>query len=110
MAAYWTTTEDEGEVKAYMNALPKIVASRTMHKAGWNNSRVATNIVAEIRQLKQTSEKNIHIFGSAELVASLFPEAGLIDEIMVCVALMALGAGTPLFKPMPVQVPLKLPE
>jgi len=111
MAAYWTTADEEvSEIKTFMNALPKIVASRTMSRADWNNSHVATDIVGELRRLKQASEKNIYIFGSAELVASLLPETGLINEIMVCIAPILLGAGTPLFKPLPIQVPLTLME
>ncbi|CAN7163046.1 MULTISPECIES: dihydrofolate reductase family protein [Ensifer] len=97
MAAYWSTTEEEGEVKTYMNALPKIVASRTMDRAEWNNSRVVSDIAGELRRMKQEAAKDLYIFGSAELVDSLLPE-NLIDEIMLCVVPLRLGKGTPFFK------------
>ncbi|HEV7319183.1 MAG TPA: dihydrofolate reductase family protein [Ensifer sp.] len=109
MAAYWSTTEEEGEVKTYMNALPKIVASRTMDKAEWNNSRVASDIVAELRRLRQEAEKDLYIFGSAELVDSLLPE-NLIDEIMLCLVPVRLGKGTPFFKDADAPLPMTLLE
>lgn len=109
MAAYWSTTEEEGEVKTYMNALPKIVASRTMQKAEWNNSRVVRDIVGELRQMKQRGEKNLYIFGSADLVDSLLPE-NLIDEIMLCVVPLRLGKGTPFFKSAEAPMPMTLLE
>ncbi len=36
MAAYWTTAQ--GEIADYMNSLPKVVCSRSLHTADWNNS------------------------------------------------------------------------
>ncbi|MBW9063562.1 dihydrofolate reductase [Rhizobium herbae] len=109
MKAYWTTTEDDTEIKTFMNALPKIVASRTLKDADWNNSRVASDIAGELKRLKQASGKNIYIFGSAELVASLLPD-DVIDEIMVCVVPVLLGRGTRLFKPANERTSLKLLE
>jgi dihydrofolate reductase len=109
MKAYWTTTQDETEVKAYMNALPKIVASHTLEKSDWNNTRIVKDIAGELAQLKQASDKNIYIFGSADLVASLLQDE-LIDEIMLCVVPVLLGKGTPLFKPADQSKPLKLLE
>lgn len=109
MKAYWTTTEDETEIKTFMNALPKVVGSRTLETADWNNSRVVADVAAELKRLKRASDKNIYIFGSAELVASLLPD-GVIDEIMVCVVPVLLGQGTPLFKPADERTSLKLLE
>lgn len=109
MKAYWTTAEDDTEVKAYMNGLPKIVASRTLDTADWNNSRIAKDIAGELTQLKRATEKNIYIFGSADLVASLL-QSDVIDEIMLCVVPVLLGKGTPLFKPADQRKPLKLLE
>ncbi|WP_297977081.1 dihydrofolate reductase family protein [uncultured Amaricoccus sp.] len=96
MAAYWTTAEDEGEIKAYMNALPKLVASRTLAEAAWNNSRATADIVGELRALKGRTERPVYIFGSGELVRSLLPE-GVIDEIRLAVVPVILGRGRRLF-------------
>lgn len=97
MRDYWTTTTDEGPIKDYMNALPKLVASRTITSSDWNNTKVTADIGAEIARLKKTAAKNIYVFGSAELVHSLL-EDGHVDEIMLCIVPGLLASGTPLFK------------
>ena len=97
MKAYWTTTEDEGEVKTYMNALPKLVASRTVSSSDWNNTEVTANIVAALSRRKQALDKPIYIFGSADLSDFLL-KAGLVDEIMLAIVPMQLGRGAPFFK------------
>ncbi|PTM40800.1 dihydrofolate reductase family protein [Bosea sp. 124] len=98
MKAYWTSTEEEGETKAFMNGLPKLVASRSLTASDWNNTQVTADIAGEIARRKAAPGKDIYVFGSAELVDSLLRE-GLVDEIMLCVVPVVLGAGTPLFKP-----------
>lgn len=98
MKAYWTTaSEDEGEVKTYMNALPKLVASRTITTSDWHNTEVTADIVGEIAKRKQVLDKTIYIFGSAELTDSLL-KAGLVDEVMLAIVPVQLGKGTPFFK------------
>ena len=52
----------------------------------------------EIKRLKKDETKSLYVFGSAELTHSLL-EAGLVDELMICVVPGLLGQGTPLFKP-----------
>ena len=48
--------------------------------------------------LKHESAKDIFLFGSADLAASLIPH-GLIDEFRIAVVPRLLGGGSPLFKP-----------
>jgi dihydrofolate reductase len=97
MKAHWTTTEDEDEITQYMNALPKLVASRSLTASDWNNTEMTADIADELRRRRKTLDKTIYVFGSAELTQSLL-EAGLVDEIMLCLAPVRLGRGTPLFK------------
>lgn len=108
MAAYWKTAQGEpGEIADFMNTLPKIVFSRSLDKADWNNTRVAKdNIADEIAALKR-SGKDSYIFGSADLSATLM-KLGLIDEYRICVVPVVLGGGTPLFKSNPEQLQLHL--
>lgn len=98
MAAYWPEATEELEIKAYMIAKPKGVASRTLSEATWNNTRVLKDAVSEFTALKAQEGKTIFIFGSAELQQEML-EAGLMDELRVCVAPVLLGRGNPLFKP-----------
>ena len=109
MAEYWPNAEEEPEIKEYMNGIAKIAVSRTMRTAGWNNTRVVSDPVAELEKLKQQPGKTIFIFGSAELADSLL-KAGLVDEIRLCLVPVILGGGNPHFKPANEQVPLKLLE
>lgn len=108
MASYWPTAK--GEIADSMNGLPKIVASRTLEKADWHNTRlVRENLPEEIARLKAESGKDIFVFGSADLSASLVPH-GLIDEFRICVVPLVLGGGTPLFKSSPERLKLRLLE
>lgn len=99
MKAYWTTNADEGqgEVKNFMNALPKLVASRKLTGSDWNNTTVTADIVREIARRKAEPGKDIYVFGSAELTETLLA-AGLVDEVMIAIAPVTIGQGAPLFK------------
>jgi dihydrofolate reductase len=107
MAAYWPSAESEDKIKAYMNGIAKIAVSRTMEKADWNNTRVVSDPVSELKRLKDQGGKTIFIFGSAELADTLL-KAGLVDEIRICLVPVILGGGNPHFKPAEAQQPLKL--
>ncbi len=81
-----------------MNALPKVVLSRTLEHAAWNNTTVLRERVAEsILELKRTPGKPIVAWGGAGLIATL-AELNLIDEYRLIVHPVLLGKGTPLFK------------
>ncbi|AZO80075.1 MULTISPECIES: dihydrofolate reductase family protein [unclassified Bosea (in: a-proteobacteria)] len=96
MKAHWTTAKDS-EVTRYMNALPKLVASRSVTSSDWNNTRVTADIVGEIAKLRAAPGKDVLVFGSAELIDTLLA-AKQIDELMLAVVPVRLGAGTPFFK------------
>jgi dihydrofolate reductase len=106
MAAYWPS--QTGAIADFMNSVPKIVASRTLKAAEWSNSTlVKDEAVDEIARLKQQPGKDMFVFGSANLSASL-TEHGLFDEYHLCVVPVLLGDGNPLFKRSPRQRPLTL--
>jgi dihydrofolate reductase len=98
MAAYWTAAEAEvAEVAALMNGLPKYVFSGTLEKAEWSNSTLITSHAREaVEDLKRQDGKDLFIFGSAYLTASMM-SAGLIDEFRLGLNPLLLGKGTPLF-------------
>jgi dihydrofolate reductase len=102
MADYWPTPqsiEDDPEVANMMNETPKIVFSRTLSLAAWQNTRlVSSDPAEELRRLKQLPGKEIAIFGSAELAEGLLTSPGVIDELRIIVNPVLLGSGTPLFK------------
>jgi dihydrofolate reductase len=91
-----------------MNKADKIVFSRTLKKAGWNNTRlVKDNIVEEIMKMKRMPGKDMTLLGSGSIV-TLFAEQGLIDEYQVMVDPVVLGRGTPIFKGIKHKLDLKL--
>jgi len=97
-AGFWPTqTHNEFGVADKLNSAPKYVVSTTLHKVDWNNSiQIKSNIIEEIRRLKQQAGNTIGVSGSATLVHSLL-EAGLIDEIQMLVHPLVLGKGVRLF-------------
>jgi len=101
MESYWTTAEaltNDPIIANLMNAKAKIVFSRTMTKAGWNNTwLIKDNILSEIEELKRKPGKDLIIFGSANL-ASTFMQLDLIDEYRIVINPVILGQGNPLFK------------
>jgi len=111
MASYWPTEfaiKDDSIVAGLMNSLPKIVFSKTLDKAEWNNSRlVKENAAEEVSKLKQQPGKDIAIFGSSDLAVTL-AERGLIDEYRIIVNPVFLGSGTALLKGIKDKLNLKL--
>jgi dihydrofolate reductase len=95
MAAYWQTAQ--GKIADYMNSLPKVVCSRTLQTAAWNNTTlVKENVAGKVVRLKQQGNGNIFVFGSANLSKTLMNE-GLFDEYRLGIAPVIHGNGRLLF-------------
>ncbi|HST86882.1 MAG TPA: dihydrofolate reductase family protein [Ktedonobacterales bacterium] len=87
----------EVEYARKLNAMRKIVFSKTLEGAEWNNSQLAREIVPEeIERMKQEHGRDMVIYGSASLVQTL-TNLGLIDEYQILVHPVVLGGGKPLF-------------
>jgi dihydrofolate reductase len=100
MASFWPTPQAFQRMPAVaegMNQSPKVVFSRTLDKASWNNTRlVKGDIAAEMRKLKKEPGPGMAILGSGSIVAQLAQE-GLIDEFQVVVTPIVLGKGRTMF-------------
>ncbi len=111
MANFWPTPmaqELYPIVAAGMNKAEKIVFTKTLQKANWQNTRIISeNIFDEIRKLKQIPGRNMTILGSGNLIGQL-AEEGLIDAYQIMVDPVAIGDGTPLFKNIKSPLNLKL--
>jgi dihydrofolate reductase len=95
-AGYWPSTT--GPDADRMNQLPKVVFSRRLKKLDWDHSRlVEGNVAEEVNRLKQQPGRDLAVFGSANLAATLI-RLGLIDEYRLFVTPVVLGGGTPMFK------------
>jgi dihydrofolate reductase len=105
MAAYWPAAE--GWIADFMNRIEKVVFSRTLKSAAWNNTKLFNgNVAKEVSRLKARSGGDIFVFGSADFTANLM-QHGLIDEYHLGINPIVLGSGTPLFKGGPNRIPLK---
>ena len=111
MANYWPTPQavtNDPIVAEKMNTKSKIVFSKTLEKADWNNSRLIKDYIAEeISKLKGQPGKDLIIFGSSDLAVT-FIRHGLIDEFRIMVNPVVLGNGKPLFKGLNEKLTLKL--
>ena len=111
MASFWPTPEAmaaDPVIAPKMNNLKKIVVSRTLQLAEWNNTRlIKGNLVEEFTALKKQPGKELIILGSSALTVSLM-ELGLVDEFRIMVTPVVLGGGTPLFKGLKGKFPLRL--
>jgi dihydrofolate reductase len=111
MASFWPTPaalEQAPALAEGMNNTEKIVFSRTLKKAGWNNTRIIKDdLVEEIRRLKQGPGKDMTLLGSGSILTQL-AEQGLIDDYLFMVDPVAIGDGTPIFKGIGKELRLKL--
>jgi dihydrofolate reductase len=90
-----------------MNAIPKIVASRTLDRAdGWNNSTVLQGeLDAEVERLRQ--DRDVVIPGSASIVEHLAAR-DLVDQYRLLVFPTVLGRGRRFFADCAAPVDLEL--
>lgn len=82
-----------------MNAMPKYVVSNTLTSAdAWRNSTLisGSDVIEQVRALKEQPGKNIVIDGSSALIHTL-AENDLIDEYYLVVYPVSLGGGKRVF-------------
>jgi dihydrofolate reductase len=106
-SAYWTATDTDQEAAAALNSVRKYVVSNTLEKADWNNTTVISgDVAAQLRELKERTDGDIQMSGSATTVRWLLA-GGLLDELNLLVHPIAVGHGQRLFEDTPTH-PLKL--
>jgi dihydrofolate reductase len=110
MVSYWPTPmalKNDPVVAEGMNNLSKVVFSRTMDTASWNNTRlVKGDLLGEVRKMKHKPGNGLVILGSGSIVSQLAPE-GLIDEYQFVMIPIALGDGRTLFDGVKKKLPMK---
>jgi dihydrofolate reductase len=111
MASYWPTPmadQHDPVVAERMNNAPKIVFSRTMQKASWQNTALMMgDLATEVQKLKNETGEGMAILGSGSIVAQL-AQARLIDEYQIVVDPIVLGKGRTMFEGVKEQLKLKL--
>lgn len=105
-----SASKGEVEYAHKVNAMAKLVFSKSLDKAEWNNSKLMREVIPEeVEKMKQEPGKDMVIYGSASIVQTL-TNLGLIDEYQLLVHPVVLGSGKPLFKNIKDRVNLKLVE
>jgi dihydrofolate reductase len=115
MESYWPTAADQPDAtkhdiehsKWYKGA-KKVVLSKTLKEEDLVNTHVISgNLVQEINKLKQSTEKEILLFGSPTAGHALMA-ADLIDAYWFNINPVLLGNGIPVFKDVQVKTHLSL--
>jgi dihydrofolate reductase len=101
MASFWPTQQARqvnAVVADRMNALPKVVFSRTLAKATWQNTKlVKEDLASAVRAMKAAEGRDMVIMGSGTIVSQL-TEARLIDAYQLVVNPIVLGSGRTTFE------------
>jgi dihydrofolate reductase len=94
------------EYATQLNAMRKLVFSKTLSRVEWTNSTLVKEVVPEeITKLKQEPGRDMVIYGSANIVRTL-TNLGLIDTYQLLVYPVVLGSGKPLWSD--IRQPVKL--
>jgi len=76
----------------------KYVASNTRDSSDWQpNVFLSGNIAERVRELKRSDGPDLHVFGSANMLQTLF-KADLVDALELMIIPVTLGAGKRLFQ------------
>jgi dihydrofolate reductase len=106
-SSFWPNQGDEVPFSSFINNVPKYVVSNTLDEATWNNTTIVSGDVAsELRAIKQRSDGDIGMSGSATLVRWLL-DNGLLDELALLVHPIVVGHGQRMFEESPTH-PLQL--
>jgi dihydrofolate reductase len=94
-AGFWPQSDDE--FAGFINNHPKYVVSSSLRDATWANTTVVSGDVGQrLREIKDDTDGDLVISGSATLVRSLLDD-GLLDELRVLVHPIVVGHGARLF-------------
>jgi dihydrofolate reductase len=93
---FWPQVK-EGEYAQTLNRMPKFVASKTLTEPlDWNATLLNGDVADAVADLKQQEGRDIVMYGSASLMATLM-DHDLIDEYRIWIHPLVIGTGTRLF-------------
>ncbi len=100
-ASYWPRQDDDVPFASFINNVPKYVVSNTLGKPTWNNTTVVSGDVStQLRAIKQRTDGDIGMSGSATLARWLLAN-GVLDELNLMVHPIVVGHGQRLFEDTP---------
>jgi dihydrofolate reductase len=97
-AAFWPHTDEAPNIARPFNATKKYVVSHNNTELSWYNSVVVTgsDIVSEIKKLKEMDGPDLWVWGSSKLIQTLLKDA-LVDQMYIWTYPVTLGRGKRLF-------------
>ncbi len=115
MESYWPSVLKDPKASGHQlrhaqwyEKAKKVVFSKHIDKLDNENAKlVKENLAGEVEGLKKITGRNIMIFGSPGLVHS-FVQLDLIDEFVITINPVVLGAGIPMFKEIDRRINLRL--
>jgi dihydrofolate reductase len=111
MRSFWPTPQARSSapvIAERMNSGAKVVFSRTLKEATWQNTQLLKgDLVSEVQQLKASAGPDLVLMGSGSIVAQL-AEARLIDAYQLVIHPLAIGNGRTLFEGVTHKVELEL--
>lgn len=97
-AAYWPTATSDPEFAAFINGVPKHVATSSPLTIPWDATSTIDGPVEDfVAELKHGTGGDIGVHGSITLLHSLL-RAGLVDELELVISPVVVGTGRRLFE------------
>ena len=96
-AAFWPNHPEVELIAAPFNSTKKYVVSDVPMETPWNNSVLITgDVVAQIKELKNTDAPDLWVWGSGNLIQTLLKNH-LIDRMHLWIHPVTIGTGKKLF-------------
>jgi dihydrofolate reductase len=80
----------------WLDATEKVVITRTLTEAQWENSRIARDLPAEIERLREAPGRDVLVINSASVIAELL-RLDLVDDLRLAIVPVLVGGGLRLF-------------
>ncbi|WP_026152353.1 dihydrofolate reductase family protein [Actinopolyspora halophila] len=84
------------ELGRWLDATEKVVVSRTLTEAPWENSRIARDLAAEVETLRERQGRDVLVANSASVIAELL-RLDLLDDLRLFMIPVLVGGGLRLF-------------
>jgi dihydrofolate reductase len=80
----------------WLDATEKVVVSRTLTGAPWENSRIARDLAGEIERLREAPGRDVLVINSASVIGELL-RLDLVDDLRLAIVPVLVGGGLRLF-------------
>ncbi|CAM01989.1 dihydrofolate reductase [Saccharopolyspora erythraea NRRL 2338] len=84
------------ELGRWLDATEKVVVSRSLTEAPWENSRIARDLAAEVEALRKGPGRDVLVANSASVIGELL-RLDLLDDLRLFMVPVLLGGGLRLF-------------